>query len=60
VSALRIKDAWITPKEPPPTIAYHREVPAWELLLPVVEEITDADYMANHVYWQIIGGAGNA
>ena len=37
------RPAWITPREEPETIEFHREVPLWELG-EIAEEITDADY----------------
>ena len=38
-----MRPAWITPREEPETIEFHRKVPLWELG-EIAEEITDADY----------------
>ena len=47
------RPAWITPREEPETIEFHREVPLWELG-EIAEEITDADYRKG-IYWQLGG-----
>ena len=49
--APRVRSAWITPKEDPPTIPFHRDVPWWETA-PVIEKITDDSYRRG-VYWEI-------
>ena len=50
------RPAWITPREEPETIEFHREVSLIELraLSGDVEHITNADYRQG-IYWQLGG-----
>ena len=49
-----MRPAWITPREEPETIEFHREVPLWELG-EIAEEITDADYRKGICYSRSLG-----
>ena len=50
----RVRNAWVMPREPPPTVPFHRKVPWWETA-PVLEEMTDEHYRRG-VYWEIALG----